>query len=334
MKTVFSNSMCAHMWAQQTQAFGRSDNLSFNGPTLYSYRTAIGYIPDGAKFGLVALLTSNTYSATTSCKHMPAASAAVRGRRVWRVPQLGISALQCRDNLDYLQREYTKEIDALMRVSGDSFRVSDLRDSDGDAAIMAHGPTFAHRTLYEMAESIRDFMRTFDVAGPVLTPNESAAITIARRDRLLNDPKRQAKAAARVAQRAAADAKQRAADYARNLEYIDKWRAGEIVHVHLADEQGGALLRIARRDSGDLVQTSMGAEVPIAHARGVYRHWEICVREGLDITRDTALPEQFRKLGNFQLDSLDAKTGAIVAGCHTIHRAEIERLAIAAGWRS
>ena len=38
-RTVFDNSMVAHVWAQQGQDFGRSNNgnLYFEGPTIFSY---------------------------------------------------------------------------------------------------------------------------------------------------------------------------------------------------------------------------------------------------------------------------------------------------------
>ena len=38
MANVFSNSMVAHVWAQQTQSEGRSNNgnLYFEGPCIYS----------------------------------------------------------------------------------------------------------------------------------------------------------------------------------------------------------------------------------------------------------------------------------------------------------
>ena len=60
MKTVFSNKMCAHVWAQQSQLGGRSDHMRFDGPTLYSYSTPIGFIPNGAKYGRRVLLLAGS----------------------------------------------------------------------------------------------------------------------------------------------------------------------------------------------------------------------------------------------------------------------------------
>ena len=318
MKTVFSNKMCAHVWAQQSQLGGRSDHMRFDGPTLYSYSTPIGFIPNGAKYGLVALLTSDSYSPTTSSTHMPAASTAVRGRRVWSVPQLGVSATACRDNLAYLQHEYTHEIESLMRVPCDSFRVSEYRTS-GE---FEDAPSQAHRMLREMAADIAAFMRTFDVAGPVLTPDESAAKIIARRDRLMADPKRKAEREAREALNRARAAARAAKDYADSQEAIADWRAGRVVLQCVSDEHGGALLRVSM--DATRVQTSWGAEVPVADARRVLSFYDYCREHGKVISDADDMP-QSRKLGHFQLDKINAD-GSIVAGCHTINAPEIEGL--------
>lgn len=86
MQTVFSNSMVAHVWAQQSQSEGRSNNgnLYFDGPVIYSYGShfVAGYIDrEGA-----AWINSDSYSPTTA-KHMSYVSRAVRGK-YFPVPSL------------------------------------------------------------------------------------------------------------------------------------------------------------------------------------------------------------------------------------------------------
>jgi hypothetical protein len=87
-KTVFDNSMLGHVWAQQKQHTGRSNNgnMFFEGKVLYSYGShfALGYIMTG---GLVALLNSDSYSITTS-KHKSYAARAVRHMKCYYVPDL------------------------------------------------------------------------------------------------------------------------------------------------------------------------------------------------------------------------------------------------------
>lgn len=70
MKTVFTNDMVCHVWAQQCQPSGRNANSSvfFEGRTIYSYGrhfpiATLGKDKNGRQ---VALLTNRTYSITTS----------------------------------------------------------------------------------------------------------------------------------------------------------------------------------------------------------------------------------------------------------------------------
>lgn len=338
MKTVFSNSMVAHVWAQQNQQRGHNagSSMSFDGPTLYSYRTPIAYIPDGAQFGLVALLTSETYSATTSSKHMPAARSAIAGRRTWRVPRLAVDKASLRTNGGFLEREYIDEIAQLLRSPAESVR---LKDRTGEDA----WPTYAHMVLNQMADNIADFRKTFDVPGPMLSWKESADQIIARRDRLLADPKRAAKREAGRVQREAA--------YARNIEAarlerlgrertaLERWNSGGIVYAYerLSDAQGGALLRVS--PAGLDVQTSWGAAVPLRDAKRVLALYDL-IMDGFDTRtrlsthagyaegRGTWEPvenNESANVGHFRVTRI-YQDGRIVIGCHTIFPAEIKSL--------
>lgn len=101
MAQVFTNDMVAHVWAQQTQESGRSNNgqFFFTGRALWSYGThfCVGFIiPAEAAIdarggnvsgGPVALLESGSYSITTS-RHQSRAASAVRHLDSFRVPAL------------------------------------------------------------------------------------------------------------------------------------------------------------------------------------------------------------------------------------------------------
>lgn len=101
MAQVFTNDMVAHVWAQQTQDSGRSNNgqFYFTGRALWSYGShfCVGYIvPAEAAIdarggnvsgGPVALLESGSYSITTS-RHQSRAASAVRHLDSFRVPAL------------------------------------------------------------------------------------------------------------------------------------------------------------------------------------------------------------------------------------------------------
>lgn len=86
MKTVFSGDMLFHVWAQNSQSEGRRTDgrVYFDGPTLYSYgrHFVAGHVmPDGA-----TLITSDSYSISTSA-HVGRARSAARGT-VYLVPAL------------------------------------------------------------------------------------------------------------------------------------------------------------------------------------------------------------------------------------------------------
>src|SRR3954469_7899047 len=89
MKTVFSNSQVAHVWAQQNQASGRSNNgqFYFEGATIFSYgghfpiaRFAGKSVqPAGSRFiKRVVLYTAADYSITTS-RHKSYVQGALHG---------------------------------------------------------------------------------------------------------------------------------------------------------------------------------------------------------------------------------------------------------------
>jgi len=87
MKTVFDNSMVAHIWAAQSQPEGRSGNgnFYFRGPRLYSYgpHFTVGIVRDG-----MAFLNGDSYSISTS-RHCSEAWSATRHLIQVRVPGLG-----------------------------------------------------------------------------------------------------------------------------------------------------------------------------------------------------------------------------------------------------
>lgn len=89
VKRVLSNNMVKHVWAAQSQDDARTSNgnLSFVGPVLYSYSTPIANILPGADGRPVALITTETYSVTTSGQHMPGARDTAH-MRTFRVPFL------------------------------------------------------------------------------------------------------------------------------------------------------------------------------------------------------------------------------------------------------
>lgn len=114
--TVFSNDMVAHVWAQQRQYSGRSNNgnFYFEGPTIYSYG---GHFPAGvfAKDGTV-FVTTDGYSVTTNGKHMPAVRAAVRHRDPVYLPALDEIAdgIRRADERGRLPSDWAKRVESYL----------------------------------------------------------------------------------------------------------------------------------------------------------------------------------------------------------------------------
>lgn len=326
MKSVFTNSMTAHVWAQQTQSEGRnsSKSMSFIGPVAYSYQTAVANILKAVDGTNVALIHTNDWGNATG-KHLGLYSRALPyGIPHFTVPNVihnlyhsdSFVAKAHRENVTYFRDQYTKERDALLRVPADSWRVADTDQS-----------TRAHSTLQRLARLLQDYSAAFGLAEPLLPWKVDADKAIARRDRLNSDPKRMAKRAATERARAANQAREELArkiQHEQRLQdmrkYLDDWRHGQRVPFYQAtDDTGGAYLRI----QGDKVQTSLGAEAPLDQVKTALKLW----RKTVDLHQEYHLKAQGFQipLGHFTLDKINSD-GSIRAGCHLINRAEIERL--------
>lgn len=109
------------------------------------------------------------------------------------------------------------------------------------------------------------------------------------------------------------------------LAHADKvaaWHKGADVRITFDAETGGAALRIR----GDLLETSHGASVPLAHAIKAFRFVKLMRERGTEWQRNG----KTIRVGHFQIDSI-AANGDFVAGCHKFSWPEVERAAALAG---
>lgn len=314
MKTVFDNRMCAHVWAQQNQPYGRSNSMRFNGPVIYSYRTPIAaFTPEGA-----VLVTSNSYSPTTSSKHMPAVRRALRADvQVFTVPDVGYDGGMAQTvrngngrgwrgvhevNLAWL-------VERFHAIAGAELRRNSWAGDDCGAERLAD----AHRT-------VADYCIAFSLTMPSLDMPAAVAKIRERRERLANDPKRKA----RAEQKAAREAERERLARLSHDEKLAEWLEGADVRLpyyRSVTEGAGAALRV----KGDQVQTSWGASVPVADARRVLRLIDRERAKGLTAANIADIwPRSDSQLGRFTLDSFDEK--GITAGCHFISWNQVERI--------
>lgn len=333
MKTVFTSDMCAHVWAQRTQDYGcnSSRSMSFRGSVAYSYRTPVANIVEDAHGGSVVLFTSNTYSMTTSSKHMPAYRRAAGHHGAFVVPFVlasdapGDREREHKANATYLHAQYNRERDALMRCPADSYRLRDNSSAYRDDETA--GPARPYGVLYALYAERCRYAAAFGLEVPTHDWQADAAAIIARRDRLLNDPKREAKRAkaAEARERAEARKAEKAAEARRvasleSSERVRLWLAGEPVALHYrdVDHAAGHLVRIR----GDVVQTTGGAECPLPQAIAALRFWRHVLINGQTFDARARGPI---RLGHFTLDRIESD-GTVRAGCHTFRRPELERL--------
>lgn len=318
MKTVFSNSMCAHVWAQQTQPHGHSGSMRFDGPTIYSYATAMAKIHAEQN---IVLINERTYSITTSGKHMPAIHSAIRGRADIRVPTIDPRcAADHKANLKSLERRYNETVATLKRarnINGD-WQYERLRERFADLNVYA--VAFKRkRPAFDVQREI-DEIKAFCVAREARL-NTPANIAKREKARVKRAAAAEVKNAAYLAEREAqeqARVKYRAELAAEQLTYIPRWRLGENLNLSYLEY---ALLRY--NSAENRVETSQGAEVPASDAvRAVRFITKVRARGTLWQANGEQLP-----VGQFHINSIGPQ-GNIKAGCHKIEWAEIESLGV------
>jgi hypothetical protein len=298
--------------------------MSFQDTTLYSYSTPIARLVTDPRGERVALITSHSYSPTTSGRHMPAAYGAVSHLPHYRVPALGTSGGLHDEprgdmhaaNAAYLAKEYA------------AFVAKRMREQERGAWRDDH--------LRTLAQRVADYVQRFDVRmpGTIDTAADLARIN-ARHDRLdamRADPKyagkREAEREKRAARKAAKEQRARELAAASAAEKLAAWRAGEL-SILPYDVRGGYGQSAALRVRGNVVQTSMGAAVPVADARRAVLFVAGVREAGKSWQRNG----QTFNVGAFQLDAINAN-GDVKAGCHFIEWSEVARLAAALGVQS
>lgn len=309
MRTVFTNRMCAHVWVQQTQAEGRSGSMRFTDNVMRSYAAPIAAIHKirGKKKAL--LITSRHYSTTTSqhCSEVRSAWDHDLGT-IHYVPDIGglVTKPDHKRNKEYFQEQYNKTKLYLSKMQasswGDWSAQYLLREAEkADAYCDAFG--FAHLKL--------------DVAGDTQT-------AYARILRLRSSPEYRSRKERIARERAAANARweaQRIENARLVAENIPKWLNGEMTYLYNSD-------RVYLRASGEVVETSLGAQITLGEARALYL---LMVRRlgGAWSAEQVGLVPMLSN--SFTLRSVNG-FGTLVVGCHTIHWPEIEDFARRMGW--
>jgi hypothetical protein len=301
MRTVMKSDMVAHVWAQQTQSEARNStrSLFFDRETIYSYGSHFPiarFIKNKAGVSAV-LFTTRGYSTTTS-GHIHDVRRALRGHDI---------TIFNVERPDHTPRELKASAEHSIREAL-------------TAAQNARAKAFEHycraEIVVEETNELFKFMgQRFRVRMPRVKPEVLEKWRTAHERHLDVLARQQAVRMARTAEERAWAEKTR-------LERRTAWLAGEPNCLFRTDWNEDTLLRV----HGDNVETSLGAEIPVSHAK---RIWPVILQHRTDGTTYVRNGHSHH-VGQFAIDRIDP-TGDIKAGCHFIKFDQIEKIAVVLG---
>lgn len=322
MKTVFSNAMCAHVWAQQSQPHGNSGSMYFDGETLYSYATPVARITKANDGRKVALITSNSYSITTSSKHMPVLHRALGYGRLmpgFSVPFLGITG-----GMHHIDGINMNEVhDGNLKYLCGKYHEAFKKGCKGREELSIE----RFQSLADAANNYAEYfgldVRPFDPVANIEELNK----VVRQRQALYNTPealaKREKEKARRDARKAEKEAREARERFERKTIAREAWLAGEgHTYDYEYDEQGGVYLRVKNKE----LQTSQGATVPLSDAVRAFQF----ILQAKENGKASECDGYSIHVGQFEINSID-REGNIKAGCHYIRWPEIARIATQLG---
>jgi len=298
-----NNAELFHRWANRVKDHGKSGNVFYEGPILYSYghhfplAVLTGKQHNGQEDVLV---NSRSYSMTTAHHKSQAVRASSHKVHIY-VPHP--TEAYRTENLVYLN--------GLTRTAYE--RLEKIRSA----------VDYVERTVRDGVETAKLYRKTFlKGRGKVYAlPKDFDTLLTAARAR---EVKYDAAQAVKDERHKAARARQRELNALADAEKIAAWRAGESVSLSWGLP---CMLRVKPSDPGT-VETSLRAEVPLEHARRVYGAILNVMKSGVDFeSNGHTIP-----VGVYKVDKITA-AGELHAGCHRISFKEIDRFAGERGWK-
>jgi len=288
MRTVFNNhDQVAHIWASQSQNEGRAGNIFFEGPVIYSYGHHFPIAKFTLEFGEVVLFTNRGYSNSTA-KHKGIVSRAIPSNYL---------IVYCK-NPDWTIESNINDWAEQVTQARNQFIIKKHKISRGNLALKLQGLIAEARTFCHVVNApIPEWAVLSDDERNSLEYINARAIELAQ--------KREARREAlRIEQTRKAS------------ERIEKWLNGESTYTgdfYLLD----TMLRL----SGDQVETSRGAFIPIQDAINLYPMLVKAKQSGktLDFGLHTV------KIGNYQFRSFDGEV--LTIGCHSIKWDQVSNIA-------
>jgi hypothetical protein len=316
-KTIYPTSEIAHLWAHQAVpvAYNPRRNFYFEGPTIFSYGShfPIATRVQNERGQSAYLLTERTYSVTTSghisMVHRAIPFPATGCFNVWN---------PCDARPAVIRRDYEIRIER-KRASLDTPKTRKTTKAQRLLEL---------RSLIAEANRAAEFF-DFDPFEHLDQADVDVALALQAEYTAKLDETREARRIAR-AMRFEAEQNSRRLGYERYREVwkdtlLDCWRNQKPYPERMAllpHALDCAYLRL----SGDEIETTLGARVPVEHVRRVLPF----------VLRLIAKGDQWQRnghtihLGHYSLDRIDAD-GTVYAGCHRIPRSEVEYIAATLG---
>lgn len=306
MKTVFDNKQCAHVWAQQSQERGRTNNgnMFFEGRTIYScgHHFPMGHFIDDN----TVLLNSSSYSNSTGKQQGYVRYAVNHKRRLYVSTEIlkafmwdnsfnanaqAIAVKECKDTVQhYLQRATAKK--------SAKYKANDVQ--------AAQNAVTECRALFQ--EFGADYLPELKALADIVFTDDINKAIAAEKERLEKE----------TAERLA---KEKAKQEIIAFEMQNFWIRGQAMPSY----HPGASNKIYMRIKGDIVETSKGASFPLDHAKRVFILVRYCHDNKKEWHNDGS-NKSSATLGHFRADKIDA-AGNVTAGCHFVEWDEIERIA-------
>ena len=290
------NSELAHLWAHQSQNQGTGSSLSFSGPVLRSYSTAIGELVQ-TKDGTLAVLNATIYSVSTSRHqhYMRQAVSHLPSVEVWGVRQ-GESEVVPKDAKGRADKRWVREqIKTSLTKAAEWMERAGRARSPDVSRYSESQASYLVRNAETLAKWFKVRMPKVELGDLVARAEEIRKQEAARRKRL------------------------EAKLLKENAKKVEAWQNNE-PGAFIPYGVGKVFLR--RWNPGlpeSMVETSKGAVIPWDDALRLFRFALARRKKGWRRNGETFA------VGPYQLDAVN-KSG-IVAGCHRIGFDEMERLA-------
>ena len=307
MKTVFTNSMTAHVWAQQSQEEGRNSNSSifFEGPTIYSYGRHF-FLGHFAKPNVV-LLNSQSYGVTTSQHQGEVRRALPDNIKVFRVPTINDHALNIKSYKDVITNNARKAKNAPRT----SWQTS-LENAQGWI-------DDTNNENRELLDYCQEFGLSYDLNWKdICNDFESIKARKAKNDDKYNSPKEVEK---RRRAKESKEKRKRAKQIYSIRKAVKDFRTNSKFACQNPFRYIAEIPTLLRLD-GDTIKTSQNAEMPAKFAKNIWKMVKHCKSEKVSFQPNG----KTLNAGHFQVNEIDLN-GNLKAGCHYIKYGILKNMA-------